>query len=182
MLIVQTCLKLERLGTRVWAAARDWGRRAGCAIGWALKQPSVSVATLCPACTRCLSLHHCNWHGNHNDGCSPGVWARGPGRTQSDARCQTERGTDRRLQPGTDKANLALQMSEAVNAPNWSCYVIWAMIKSPDSSLDADMVVHYIRPIELLSLETQIFFFLLFCSRFSSWTINIWEKQTTSCD
>ncbi len=60
--------------------------------GWAVKQPSVSVAASCPASTDRLSLCHCNWHSNHNDGCSPGVRARGLRRSHPDTECHAERG------------------------------------------------------------------------------------------
>lgn len=75
VLCVQT--KLERHGCRL-LPKEEGGEQA--VLGWALKQPSVSVAPLALPLLTCLSLCHCNWHSNHNN-CSPlwgvGTWTGG---------------------------------------------------------------------------------------------------------
>lgn len=74
MFFAQT--KLERHACRL-LPEKEGGEQA--VPGWALKQPSVSVAPLALPLLTCLSLCHCNWHSNHNNS-SPlwgvGTWTR----------------------------------------------------------------------------------------------------------
>lgn len=85
LLFVQTRPSLVRHETRVRAIAG-----ASCAV------KAICVAKAPPhhpASPARLPLCHCNWQSSHNDGRSPGVWARGPARSRPHTDHQAENGT-----------------------------------------------------------------------------------------
>lgn len=87
-LFVQTRPSLVRHETRVRAVAS-----ASCAV----KAICVARAPALPfprhASPARLPLCHCNWQSSHNDGRSPGVWARGTARSCPHTDRQAENGT-----------------------------------------------------------------------------------------
>lgn len=154
--------KLERHACRL-LPEKEGGEQA--VPGWALKQPSVSVAPLALPLLTCLSLCHCNWHSNHNN--SSPLWGVGT----------WTREISSRMSIGNQHAQIMLALH-----CKWS--VLWMLRagarighcsdmnrdkkKNPESSSGANMVVQCIYK-SLLSLcsPLRLFLYLPVCSRFS---------------